>query len=157
MPSAQPMTDDILDYSKLIEEAMFHVVRRALAIVAEHGLPGRHLLYITFRTSHPGVALSDPMIARYPEQITIVLEHKFWGLEVFDDRFEVNLSFSGIEERVVVPFAAITAFADPGVKFGLQFGGEAVPQDKPGADPAPAPTSGGGAGEVVALDAFRKK
>ena len=87
------MPDQALDYGRLVEHALRQVVRDALEVVATQGLPGRHHLYITFRTDHPGVGIADDLRARYPTEMTIVLQHEFWGLEVEDDRFSVLLKF----------------------------------------------------------------
>lgn len=156
------MAEDPLRYDKFVEDALRGVVRKALLQVAENGLPGDHHFYITFRTGDPAVEIPARLYAQYPEEMTIVLQHQFWGLEVEEDAFSVTLSFNSQHERLRIPFAAITAFADPAVKFGLQFElseadlrpaaktetGEAESadddDDKKGAD-------------VVALDAFRKK
>jgi len=161
-----------IDYGRLVERALRGVVRDALALVAEHGLPGRHHLYITFRTDHPGVELADELRARYPGEMTIVLQHEFWGLEVDDEGLAVTLSFNTVPQRIRIPFAAISVFADPGVEFGLQFTSAdaaskegapaAEPEERPGASvaelpkPSGKPADGGG-GEVVTLDRFRKK
>jgi hypothetical protein len=110
-----------IDYASLVEKALLRVVHDVLDMVAEHGLPGRHHLYITFRTDHPGVVMDDTLFARYPSEMTIVLQHEFWGLEVSDDRFAVTLSFNKVSQRLEIPFAAVTVFADPSVEFGLQF------------------------------------
>ena len=115
------MPDQSLDYGRLVERALRQVVREALGVVAERGLPGRHHHYITFRTDHPGVVLADDLRARYPTEMTIVLEHEFWGLEVGEDRFAIGLSFGGVPHRLEVPLDAVTMFADPSVEFGLQF------------------------------------
>jgi hypothetical protein len=115
------MPDQALDYGRLVERALRQVVRAALEVVATQGLPGPHHLYITFRTDHPGVALAGDLRARYPTEMTIVLQHEFWGLEVEDDRFSVLLKFGGAPHRLEVPFEAVTVFADPSVEFGLQF------------------------------------
>jgi hypothetical protein len=155
------------------------VVQDALAVVAEQGLPGRHHLYITFRTDHPGVVLDDGLRARYPSEMTVVLQHEFWGLEVDDERFAVTLSFGGQSQRLEIPFEAIRVFADPSVEFGLQFtvaeGAAAAPEpEEPPASVAALPPSAAGArgarpaasgaappqeegAEVVTLDRFRKK
>ena len=108
---------------------MRQVVRDALQVVATQGLPGKHHLYITFRTDHPGVALAGDLHARYPTEMTIVLQHEFWGLEVEDDRFSVLLKFGGAPHRLEIPFEAVSVFADPSVEFGLQFG--AQPRRRP--------------------------
>jgi hypothetical protein len=135
-----------------------------------NGLPGNHHFYITFHTRHPGVDLADYLRVQYPEEMTIVLQHQFWGLEVTQDWFEVTLSFNRVNERLHVPFAAVTAFADPSAKFGLQFQAQAaaddhaperpveqrpIPVAEEGQDAATEPTDAGG--QVITLDAFRKK
>ena len=152
---------DLLRYDKMVETALRGVVREALARAAASGLPGGHHFYITFRTRYPGIKLSDTLLQQYPEEMTIVLEHQFWDLDVEEDHFAVTLSFQGRTERLGIPWEAVTAFTDPSVKFGLQFQpGEGVvspsaappkPEAKKKSDKA-AKT-----GEVVALDSFRKK
>ncbi|MGH6989862.1 MAG: SspB family protein [Stellaceae bacterium] len=166
---------DLLRYDRMVETAMRGVVREAVAQAAAKGLPGAHHFYVTFKTRADGVLLPPRLAEKYPDDMTIVLEHQFWDLEVGDQDFAVTLSFDNRPERLVIPFAGITAFADPSVKFGLQFPvvesvGEAA--DIP---PAPAPQvefaiaphtrkpAAKGAkdtskpAEIVALDAFRKK
>ena len=167
------MTQDFLEYPKLVEQAMRSVVRSALEVVSEHGLPGLHHFYITFRTQEPGVQISDRLLAQYPEEMTIVLEHQFWDLVVDEVGFSIALSFGGVRESLTVPYASISAFVDPSVKFGLQFdatnGEEAdAPAAAPeqAADPDNAAASQSdientpvepGDAEIVALDSFRKK
>jgi uncharacterized protein len=159
------MPDQSLDYGRLVERALRQVVREALGVVAERGLPGRHHHYITFRTDHPGVVLAEDLRARYPAEMTIVLQHEFWGLEVGEDGFAIGLSFGGVPHRLEIPFNAVTMFADPSVEFGLQFAkADTVPADgapSPVAlaespDEAREPPAEGGA-EVVKLDRFRNK
>jgi hypothetical protein len=169
------MAGKLLDYNQLVETALRSAVREALKRVAEFGLPGNHHFYITFRTDQPGVELPDYLHERYPEEMTIVLQHQYWGLEAHEDWFQVTLSFNKVPERLVIPFAAITAFADPSVQFGLQFRVTPNAESRPAmATPSPignaepgkaedAVASGDDApgerktGDVVALDAFRKK
>jgi hypothetical protein len=162
-----------LDYGQLVERALRRVVQDALAVVAEQGLPGRHHLYITFRTDHPGVVLDDGLRARYPNEMTVVLQHEFWGLEVGAERFGVTLSFGGQAQRLEIPFEAVRVFADPSVEFGLQFtvapGAAAAAPRASIADLSaagdetrgPRPVDSGAApdegAEVVTLDRFRKK
>lgn len=164
------MPEDTLRYDKMVEDALRGVVRDALVITARDGLMGDHHFYITFRTRFPGVRIADYVLARHPEEMTIVLQHQFWGLDVGDDIFEVTLSFSGVSERLVIPFAAVTGFADPSAKFGLQFqveeGGEIAVEDEdednddlsaPAAAEQARPDIPAEGAKVVALDAFRKK
>jgi hypothetical protein len=137
-----------------------------------------HHFYVTFKTNHIGVEIPDYLRSRYPTEMTIVLQHQFWDLDVAEDSFGVTLSFNDQPERLIIPFAALRVFADPGVEFGLQFtlGDDAVSEDAPG-EPAPLPLSAktgakprpvggddpgkgaaeGDGAEIVALDRFRKK
>ena len=116
------MSKDLIGYNALVENGLRSVVREALRRVAEEGWPGTHHAYITFKTAAPGVEVPDFLHTRYPDELTIVLQHQFWSLEVEDDFFAVTLSFNKVGQRIVVPFAALTSYADPSVKFGLQFG-----------------------------------
>ncbi|MGH6770226.1 MAG: SspB family protein [Xanthobacteraceae bacterium] len=115
------MAVDHIRYDILAQEALRGVVRTVLVDAATKGLPGEHHFYIAFDPRADGVTLSERMRAQYPEEMTVVLQHQFWDLVVTEDRFEVGLSFGGIPERVVVPFAAIKSFVDPSVQFGVQF------------------------------------
>jgi hypothetical protein len=115
------MAEDGLKYDVMVERALRGVLRETLDHVAEHGLPGEHHLYITFRTEHPEVEIPAHLHERYPSEMTIVLQHQFWGLEIGEDGFAVTLSFSDVPERLSIPFQAVIAFADPSVRFGLQF------------------------------------
>jgi hypothetical protein len=115
------MTDELLPYPQLIDQAMRDVVRETLKRVSSSGLPGDHHFYISYSTTHPGVRMSEQLRARYPKEITIVMQHQFWDFHVEDQRFHVTLSFGGIPEKLTVPFSALINFADPSVKFGLQF------------------------------------
>ena len=166
------MAKDILNYEKMVERALRSVVVDALLQVAEFGLPGAHHLYITFATDAPEVEIPDRLHEKFPEEMTIVLQHQFWDLTVEEERFMVTLSFNDIQERLVVPFAAIKAFADPSVNFGLQlkFDGEVeVPSpvtledDDPAEEASEPPAEGmseapdADGDNVVTLDAFRKK
>ena len=160
------MSKDQLRYDRMVEGALRGVVREALREVEAKGLPGDHHFYLTFRTHAPGVDIPEFLRAQYPGEMTIVLQYQFYGLEVAKDGFAVTLSFGGQHERLSIPFAAITTFADPSVSFALQFqplGGEplddmaaegeevdAIAEDAGEAAP-------GTGGTVVALDAFRKK
>ena len=115
------MATDRLRYDRMMEQAYRSVVRQALIEAAEHGLPGGHHFYISYRTQAPGVEMPDYLVARFPHEILIVLEHQFWGLEVDEEKFAVTLSFNSRGERLVVPFSAITSFRDPSVSFSLLF------------------------------------
>ena len=110
-----------IDYHALAQDAMRGIVRTVLLRIAKTGLPGEHHFYIAFKTDAPGVVLSKRLREKYPEEMTVVLQHRFWDLLVADDRFEVKLTFDSIPERLVVPFAAIKVFFDPSVPYGLQF------------------------------------
>jgi uncharacterized protein len=174
------MATDHIRYDVLARDALRGVLRRVLTDAAEHGLPGEHHFFITFVSTADGVKLSPRLLAQYPEEMTVILQHQFWDLVVTEDRFEVGLSFGGIPERLVVPFNSIKSFFDPSVQFGLQFdpaesAGEApaanlpaaaapsaltVPPP-PAASPAPEnqdePAKPSEGAEVVRLDRFRKK
>jgi len=171
------MATDHIRYDVLARDALRGVLQRVLSDAAAHGLPGEHHFFITFLSKAEGVKLSPRLLAQYPEEMTIILQHQFWDLVVGEDRFEVGLSFGGIPERLVVPFGAITSFFDPSVQFGLKFEpseatAEATPKNLPSAPPpsavavpAPAPpeensddaAKPGEGAEVVRLDRFRKK
>ncbi|WP_375159135.1 SspB family protein [Bradyrhizobium sp. RDT46] len=171
------MATDHIRYDVLARDALRGVLRKVLTDAAAHGLPGEHHFFITFVSKAEGVKLSPRLLAQYPEEMTIILQHQFWDLTVLEDRFEVGLSFGGIPERLVVPFSAIKSFLDPSVKFGLQFDtsdvAEVATETLPAAPAAsavsvpaatekaetaeePTPPNQGGA-EVVRLDRFRKK
>jgi len=129
---------DHIRYDVLARDAMRGVLRRVLEDAAKQGLPGDHHFYITFLTQAEGVKLSPRLLAQYPNEMTVILQHQFWDLVVTEDHFEVGLSFGSVPEKLVVPFAAIKAFLDPSVQFGLTFEtGEAAAADMPPAAPAP--------------------
>ena len=115
------MPEDLMRYDLLAQKALRGVVREALRIAAATGLPGEHHFYIAFNTQYPGVEISERLAQRYPREMTIVLQHQYWNLQVHDDRFEVELSFDNIPEKLVIPFDAVKGFLDPAVQFGLQF------------------------------------
>ena len=156
------MPQDLFHYDKMVENALRGVVRDALRQAAREGLRSAHHFYIGFDTHTPGVAIPDYLRAKYPEVMTIVLQHQFWDLEIGDERFSVTLSFQKQLERLVVPFAAVRSFADPSVNFVLEFaaaeGGPAklaaVPAPLVEAPPAPAEKT---TADVVTLDSFRKR
>jgi uncharacterized protein len=175
------MATDHIRYDVLARDALRGVLRKVLSDAAEHGLPGEHHFFITFISTADGVKLSPRLLAQYPDEMTIILQHQFWDLVVHEDRFEVGLSFGGIPERLAVPFSAIKSFFDPSVQFGLQFepsdaaeppAAKNLPAAAPAASslpPAPPPATeeqtaeaeepgkpSEGA-EVVRLDRFRKK
>lgn len=118
------MTTDLIRYDLLVQDALRSVVQRVLTDAARDGLPGDHHFYVSFRTDKPGVRISPRLRERYPKDMTIVLQHQFDGLAVHDHAFEVGLSFSGVAERLRIPFAALTGFFDPSVQFGLKFDGQ---------------------------------
>ncbi len=154
------MARNFLRYDQMVEAALRDVVRQALVRAATDGLPGSHHFYITFRTEFPGVKIPERLSARYPKEMTIVLQHQFWDLEVGTEAFGLTLSFDDIPEPLWVPFAAITAFADPSVNFGLQFQGSAAgatqPAEKAAGDTQPADDTAAAA-KVVSLDTFRTR
>ncbi len=177
------MSEDFLQYDKMVEAALKGVVRSALQVVEKHGLMGAHHFYITFRTDFAGVQIPPYLKEKYPEEMTIVLQYQFSNLDIKTDFFSVNLSFNNVEEYLKIPFAAITGFADPSVKFGLQFHNDefidddddelmslAILEDEMADDRTPPPpakkgrpsskdkgNSDTGGSKVVSLDEFRKK
>jgi len=157
--------DSIIPYDKMVETALRAVIRDALEYAKAHGLPGNHHYYITFRTDHPGVRVPTYLSERYPDEITIVLQHQFWGLETFDHGFQVSLSFDNVPEQLEIPFGAVTVFGDPSVNFVLQFKPEYGEEDGGGGGVIQELRLGGDevedrkakAGQVVELDAWRRK
>ena len=118
------MTDDI-GYQALFQAAKRGVLKEALKIAAsDNGLPGNHHFYISFRTRAPGVKMAEHLLSRFPEEMTIVIQHSFWDLTVSENHFEIDLSFDDILERLRIPFASLRGFFDPHVKFGVQFDSE---------------------------------
>jgi uncharacterized protein len=159
------MAQDLFQYDRMVERALRGVVRDALQQAAREGLRSAHHFYIGFATEMPGVAIPDYLRGKYPGEMTIVLQHQFWELEIGEEAFSITLSFQKQLERLTIPFAAIRSFADPSVNFALEFAGPAVglvdtaklpaavdaapqPEEKPQEKPA---------GEVVSLDRFRKR
>jgi hypothetical protein len=171
------MAKDFIGYEALTDRALRGVVREALKRVQKQGLIGSHHFYLTFKTQDPGVEIPDFLKERYPDEITIVLQNQFSGLNVTEDSFEVTLSFQKLPARLFVPFAAMTGFADPSVQFGLQFKNATAAQGQPAATPKDAgkgvpvpsgvavpPAEAGKAADkppanpqIVSLDKFRKK
>lgn len=137
------MADDLIRYDLLVQEALRGVVRKVLTDAARDGLVGEHHFYVSFRTEAPGVRMSQALREKYPQDMTIVLQHQFWDLGVTEHAFEVGLSFSGVPERLLVPFDALTGFFDPSVQFGLKFDlsegaeAEATGEDQPGLKAGP--------------------
>jgi hypothetical protein len=156
------MAQDIFDYPKMVETALRGVVREALVRAAREGLPGDHHFYVTFRTRAPGAVVPKYLLAKYPEEMTIVLQHQFRGLEVADDAFSVSVSFQSRWERLTIPLTAVTTFADPSVNFGLQFEPPPAPPAEVAALPIQiAPSERAEPekpeAEIVTLDKFRKR
>ena len=162
MSDPPDMAQDIFGYPKMVETALRGVVREALARAAREGLPGDHHFYVTFRTRGAGAVVPKYLLAKYPEEMTIVLQHQFRGLEVADDAFSVSVSFQSRWERLTIPYAAVTTFADPSVNFGLQFEAPSAQPAEVAALPAQiAPPERAEqdrpAAEIVTLDKFRKR
>jgi hypothetical protein len=174
------MSNDLIRYDLLVQDALRGAVRKVLSEVAKEGLPGEHHFYITFRTHAPGVRLSTAMREQYPDVMTIILQHQFWDLSVSETNFEVGLSFRNVPERLLVPFDAVTEFYDPSVQFGLKFEVEEPAPEDGANDLEPNESSGpvvfapaearketaadvtaasaeAEPGKVVSIDAFRKK
>lgn len=166
------MADDLMGYNLMVEDAMRSVVRRALNMAAETALPGDHHFYITFRTDINDVALPKHLHARYPREMTIVLQHQFWNLQVSEDLIEVDLSFNQKRERLRIPMDALITFADPSVNFAVQFSAASASledgeseeaaenlseNDTPNTEMGEDEAGMIGDDNVVTLDAFRKK
>ncbi len=169
------MSHDPIDYQRLTYTALRDVVRRTLEIVCDEGLPPGHFFYITFVTQAPGVVLPPELVARYPDEMTIILQHQFRDLDVQSDCFSVDLSFSSLLQTVTVPFAAVVSFVDPPAEFGLRFppppgfeteepgsarkgGSEEEEIPVPAAEPVPGEDGDATAtAKVVSLDDFRKR
>jgi hypothetical protein len=158
MNEATPQS--LLPYEAWTSRALRAVAVDALEHVAREGLPGEHHFYISFRTNHPGVTIPGHLKARYPHEMTIVLQHRFWDLAVdrTAQRFSVGLSFSGVASMLSIPFAALTAFQDPHAQFGLRFEPEEMDaQMEEPAEPEPKAVPDPIQPQVVSLDAFRRK
>ena len=119
------MSEDHFQYDQLMLNAHRGLIRQVLSKVEQTGLPGEHHFFIVFKTTHPGTNISNRLRAQYPSEMTIVLQHQYSNLKVYDDRFEIQLSFNRIPELLVIPFKAITGFVDPSVPFGLQLASDA--------------------------------
>lgn len=159
-----------IDYGALIDEAMHIIVKKSLEFAVDHNIPGDHHFFISFLTKFPGVVLSEKLKNRYPNEMTIVLQFQFEELKVEEKAFSVCLSFDNVREKITIPFVAITAFADPSVKFGLQFRHVDINNHHPMYDEHHLHTGPiksdkkiqeiikeSGATNVITLDSFRKK
>ncbi len=149
--------DSLIPYDEIVQDALRSVVQRVLErIDSEGGLPGNHHFYIAFRTRYPGVEMPKHLLERYPEEMTIVIQHRYWDLKIDNKHFEIGLSFNQVPAKLSIPFDAVTGFVDPAVDFTLQFPpkeGEIAPEPEPAA-----PIVQGEPGSnVVTMDAFRKK
>lgn len=149
---------DTLDYDELIQEALRDVVRKTLKSVSTRGLPGNHHFYITFRTDRHDVIMPEYLREQHPDEVTVVLQHQFWDLNIENESFSVTLSFNGHHERLTVPYGALVSFMDPSVKFGLQF----TPAEPSEAMPVPTKGEDGKTGDgpgkkdnIVTLSSFR--
>jgi hypothetical protein len=154
--------ESLIPYDEIVQEALRAVVGRVLGEVEQTGeLPGEHHFYITFKTRHPGVAIPKHLMERFPDDMTIVIQHRFWDLKVEDDGFTVGLSFGGVPATLRVPFAAVTQFHDPAVEFALTFqtnASEEPPEVHEAAEnDAPKPEAADDGTNVVSVDFTRKK
>jgi len=153
--------ESLIPYDEIVQEALRDVVGRVLREVEQSGgLPGGHHFYITFKTLMPGVSIPKHLVERFPDEMTIVIQHRFWDLKVSDDSFSVGLSFNGVPSTLVVPFAAVTDFVDPAVDFSLKFqanaAGEHEEPDEPEND-SPLATPAEDGSNVVSVDFTKKK
>lgn len=154
--------DSLIPYDEIVQEALRAVVGRVLGEVERGGgLPGDHHFYITFKTGASGVDIPQHLVERFPDEMTIVIQNRFWDLKVKKDGFEVGLSFNQVPARLIIPFAAVTGFVDPAVNFALQFQSQADDDDSVGTEhaendpPRPEPVEDGS--NVVSVDFTRKK
>ena len=123
------MSEILINYDEMVQDALRSVVKRVLKNVEKDGLPGEHHFYIAFKTQAEGVEISPHLKSRYPEEMTIVLQHRYWGLKIDEDQFEIGLSFNQKPELLVIPYAAIVGFVDPSVQFALQFNDDSEDDD----------------------------
>lgn len=153
------MSEERLDYHRMVQQALRRVMREALEVAAEEGLPGDHHFYLSFRTRAPGVAVPAFLRDRYPDEVTVVLQHQYWDLDVGDEGFVVTLTFDGSRQRVAVPWEAVTAFIDPAAEFALRFqtAEEARARAEEGDEGDSARGSGDPTADVVNIRQFRKK
>ncbi len=161
MDTTETPADSLIPYDEIVQEALRSVVRRVLTdIEAAGGLPGAHHFYIAFKTRHPGVEIPKHLMERYPDEMTVVVQHRYWDLAVGEEQFQIGLSFNQVPAKLVIPYAAIVGFVDPAVNFALQFQARdmdavAAEEQEAAAPPPPEPVTDGS--NVVTLDAFRKK
>ena len=147
-----------IDYGNLMHQAMRSLIQTVLTDVAENGLPGQHHFFITFDTMHPDVEIADWLSDRYPNEMTVVMQHWFDGLDVTDEGFSVTLNFGDNPEPLYIPYDAIKTFVDPSVEFGLRFETQDDDDDEDGppADDGAPDEGPRGDAEIVSLDRFRK-
>jgi uncharacterized protein len=153
------VSDTTIQYDQLVDQALKSVIKNVLSEVAKTGLPGDHHFYISFKTKYPGVSMPDYLRDEYPDDITIVLQHQFFGLKVFEKSFEVMLTFKSVPEKVAVPYDAITDFVDPDSRFRLQFDAQ-LPNTPEVINPDNVEDPDGddsGGSKVLSIDSFRKK
>jgi hypothetical protein len=153
-------------YESMVQKALLGVVREVLIQVSKNGLEDKNHFYVTFKTKYPGVVIPKYLLEEYPDEITVVLQHEFWDLKVYNDNFTATLCFSDMHEKVSIPFNALTNFVDPSVKFGLQFevdetlaieesvSEESITENESTENKEEKDDSDG---KVITLDQFRKK
>lgn len=156
-PDTPEPPDSLIPYDEIVQDCLRGVVRRVLEdVAAAGGLPGGHHFFIAFRTRYPGVDMPRHLMERYPEDMTIVLQHRFWDLAVHDDHFEVGLTFNQVPAKLSVPWGAVAGFVDPAVNFALQFAVTLPEPPEPEPEPEPDPAVEEGS-NVFSLDFKRKK
>ena len=156
--SENDLTQSGINYDLLVEDSLRNVTRAALAIAEHAGLPGEAHFYITFKTDYDGVKVNPDLAKGDETELTIVLQHQYWDLSVQERFFTVTLSFSGVPETLVIPYAAITQFTDPSAGFSLQFDVDNVPIDEQDTDEAATSSDAKeseSSAEIVSLDSFR--
>ena len=156
-PETHEPPDSLIPYDEIVQDSLRGVVRRVLGdIAAGGGLPGGHHFFIAFRTRYPGVDMPKHLLERYPEEMTVVLQHRYWDLGVFDEHFEVGLTFNQVPAKLSIPYRAISGFVDPAVNFALQFAVN-MPETPPEPEDEPVVPSGEPGSNVVSFDFKRKK
>ncbi len=155
--SSEPpeLPDSLIPYDEIVQDSLRMVVRRVLGdVAASGGLPGAHHFFIAFRTAYPGVDIPRHLLERYPDEMTIVIQHRYWDLVVEDDHFEIGLTFNQVPAKLVIPYRAISGFVDPAVNFALQF---VVVMPEHEEEPTPPPVETDPGSNVVSFDFKRRK
>lgn len=158
-PDREDTPDSLIPYDEIVQDSLRQVVKRVLTdVAAAGGLPGAHHFFIAFRTRFPGVDMPRHLLERYPEEMTIVIQHRYWDLAVEEEHFEVGLTFNQVPAKLSIPYRAISGFVDPAVNFALQFAVSGPePDPEPETEVPPEIPDGEAGSNVVSFDFKRKK